>query len=378
MFNLIKNLLFSTILFLLFSCNSTIENTISSYDQQSISPTELDFFIHRQMDSLNIPAISIAIINDAKTVYHRAIGVNHLIKKEPINEHSIFEAASLSKPIFAFFILKLSEKGFIDLDRPLYFYLPDEKMERDQRYKEVSARSVLRHTSGFTNWRWFDSHPEGVEIDRGDFFMVSEPNTKFDYSGEAYQYLARVIAHLCFINMNELGDLFSKEISTPLEMEHAYFVWDDFLMEHKVYGHKGNKPQNRNGGGGLPSHNSLIFSAAGGLKTEAKNYAKFINTILLQKGLSKKTFKDMLSPQVELSKESSNYLENGITAWGAGFGIQPMESDTIYRHGGNNSDFQSEMAFSLNQKFGYVFFVNCDKGKEFNKRLEVFLGMQKK
>ena len=266
MFNSNKNLLFLTILFLFFSCNSKVENTIYTYDQQSISQSELDSFINHQLDSLNIPAISIAIINDSKTVYHRAIGVNHLVKKDPISEQSIFEAASLSKPIFAFFILKLSEKGIIDLDRPLYFYLPDEKMERDQRYKDVSARSVLRHTSGFPNWRWFDSHPEGEEIERGDFFMISEPNTKFDYSGEAYQYLARVIAHLCFINMNELADLFSKEVSKPLEMEHAYFVWDDFLMENKVYGHKENQPRNRDWGSGLPSHNSMFFGAAGGLQ----------------------------------------------------------------------------------------------------------------
>ena len=371
------NFFFYTIFLIHFSCKTNIENSIATYDDQSISKTQIDSFIQNQMDSLNIPAISIAIINDAKIVYHQVFGVNHMEQKQKVNEHSIFEAASLSKPIFSFFVLKLSEKGIIDLDRPLYFYLPDEDMERDPLYKEVSARAVLRHTSGFPNWRWFDQPPPNEEIQRGDFFMLNDPNTKFNYSGEAYQYLARVIAHLCFKNMNELSDLFSKEISGPLKMDHAYFVWDDFLLEHKVFGHKKNQPRSRKWGGGLPHHNSMIFNAAGGLRTEANSYAKFINAILLQEGLSENLFKDMLSPQVELPTDNTNYQEDGITAWGLGFGIQPLEVDTIYRHGGSNSDFQSEMAFSLKEKFGYVFFVNCDKGKEFNKRLIEFLDISK-
>ncbi len=74
----------------------------------------------------------------------------------------------------------------------------------------------------------------------------------------------------------------------------------------------------------------------------------------------------MLSPYTE----NPNYKENGITSWSLGFGIKLMENDTIYRPGGSNTDFQSEFAFSINKQYGYVFFVNCDNGKEFNEQLE--------
>ncbi len=194
-------------IFLLFSnlfqsCNKENKaREIQSYDGRKITTKTLDEFLKNQMDSLSIPSISISIINDGEISYNNSLGVTNTRTNQAVNKKSIFEAASLSKPVFALFVMKLGEKGIIDLDRPLHYYLPDEEMEKDQRYKNVSARMVLSHRTGFPNWRWFDKPPEDLEINRGDFFMINEPNITFNYSGEAYQYLARVIAHLNFVNM---------------------------------------------------------------------------------------------------------------------------------------------------------------------------------
>ncbi len=360
---------------LLLSCNDENKlNQIETYKDKKISVENLDQFLKTQMDSLGIPALSIAIINDGKIAYHNALGVSNTTTKQAVSKNSIFEAASITKPVQAFFVMKLSEKGIIDLDRPLYFYLLDEEMEIDQRYKEVTARMVLSHRTGFPNWRWFDNPPENMEIDRGDFFMLNDPNTTFNYSGEAYSYLSRVIAHLNFLNMNELNDLFQQEVAKPLEMKHAYSCWNEYLYDHKVFGHVEGKPKKRKWGTGLPHQNSLVF---GGLQTEAKSYAHFITSIINGKGLYPETYEDMLSPYTEIPKDNVNYINDGISHWSMGFGIKPMKDDTIYRHGGSNKGFQSEMAFSINKKYGYVFFVNCEKGNEFNENLEQFLEIAK-
>lgn len=371
---------FSFILIIVFlsnlfqSCNKENEiSQIKTYKDKEVSFENLEQFLKTQIDTLGIPALSIAIINDGKIVYNNSIGVSNTLTNLPVNQNSIFESASLSKPVFAFFVMKLSEKAIIDLDRPLFFYLPEEELEKDQRYKNVTARMVLNHSTGFPNWRWFDQLPANSDLDRGDFFMLNVPNTTFTYSGEAYQYLARVIAHLNFVNMYELNDLFQKEVAKPLGMEHAYFVWDDYLYDNKVFGHIDGKPRNRSWGAGLPYQNSKIFNSAGGLQTDANSYAHFLTSIINGKGLYAETYKEMLSPYTEIPKESVNYKEDGITNWSLGFGIRPMQNDTIYRHGGSNSDFQSEFAISIKKKYGYVFFVNCDKGNEFNKKLEQFL-----
>jgi len=360
------------------SCNKGNEiSQVETYKGKKISIETLEEFLKTQIDVLNIPAISIAIINDGEIVYNNSLSISNTTTNQPVSQSSIFESASLSKPVFAFFVMKLSEKGIIDLDRPLHYYLPDQEMEKDQRYKNVSARMVLSHRTGFPNWRWFNKPPENMDINRGDFFMISDPNTTFTYSGEAYQYLARVIAHLNFVNMYELNDLFQNEVAKPLGMGHAYFVWNDYLYDNKVFGHIDGKPRKMKWGTSLPNQNSKILNAAGGLRTEAKSYAQFLTSIINGQGLYHKTYKEMLSPYTDIPKENVNYKEDGITNWSLGFGIKPMKNDTIYRHGGSNQDFQSEFAFSVKKKYGYVFFVNCDKGNEFNEQLEKFLEITK-
>lgn len=373
--NGIFNVLLLIVLFLTACKNKELEPTkvegINTGNAE-IEISKLDGFLQNQMDSLKIPAISIAIINDAKIVYHRAIGVSNIETKEKINENSIFEAASLSKPVFSFFALKMAEKSVVDLDRPLFFYLEDESIAVDDRYKSVTARMVLDHTTGFPNWRWFEPAPPEMNVQRGDFYMKAEPNT-FTYSGEGYQYLARVLAHNNFVNMYELAELFKHDVANPLEMEHAYFVWDDFLYDHKVFGHKNNEVDSRSWGTGLPHQHSKILNAAGGLHTEAKSYAQFLIALMNENGLYSSSFKEMFAEQVVLPKDHRFYLNENTKAWGLGIAIEEQNGNQYFKHGGNNGGFMSGFLINKNSKNGYVYFVNCDKGEEFDKSLRKML-----
>jgi len=237
------------ILFCLFSLSCAQSNKkIITANGTVIEIAEMDNFIQSQMDSLEITGLSIAVINDGEIVYHRAVGISNLDTMEKVDNESIFEAASLSKPVFAYFVMKMAKKGVLDLDRPLYFfYLPDSEMERDERYKRVTARMVLDHTTGFPNWRWFDPAPKEMNIRTGDFYMKSDPGSAFGYSGEGYHCLGRVLAYLIYVNMKELDYTFHREVSTPLGMNYAYYTWDDFLYDHKVTGHKNGKTESRCG-----------------------------------------------------------------------------------------------------------------------------------
>ena len=73
-----------------------------------------------------------------------------------MDENTLFEAASVTKPVFSFAVQRLAERGVIDLDKPLYLYLPYPDIEYDERYKLMTARHVLTHRTGFPNWRWMN------------------------------------------------------------------------------------------------------------------------------------------------------------------------------------------------------------------------------
>lgn len=80
--------------------------------------------IPQLMQDGEVPGLSIALIREAKLVWHHGFGVKNAETKEPVTDSTIFEAASLSKPVFAYAVLKLVDGGKLDLDKPLNQYLP--------------------------------------------------------------------------------------------------------------------------------------------------------------------------------------------------------------------------------------------------------------
>ena len=136
----------------------------------------------------DVPGLSIALLRNGELVWHRGFGVRNSATKEPVTDDTVFEAASLSKPVFAYAVLKLVDSGKLDLDTPLNKYLPGTyDIGEDARLSQITTRRVLSHTTGFPNWR-----------PRGDttLKMHFTPGEKFSYSGEGFVYLARVVEHL--------------------------------------------------------------------------------------------------------------------------------------------------------------------------------------
>jgi hypothetical protein len=88
----------------------------------ALEPGEIDRFVQAYLDYCKIPGISIAIVKDAKIVYHRGLGVKNATTGEKVAEDTVFEAASMTKPVFAYAVLRLVDRGVLELDTPLYTY----------------------------------------------------------------------------------------------------------------------------------------------------------------------------------------------------------------------------------------------------------------
>ncbi len=337
-----------------------------------VALSDLDAFIDQQMHDLDMPGLSIAVISDGQIVYHRAKGVANLDTGQAVDDSSIFEAASLSKPVFAYFTLRLVDKGVLELDKPLHEYLPMAELEYDSRYHAVTARMVLDHTTGFPNWRWFDPAPTERNIKRGTMYMKRDPGT-FGYSGEGYNYLALVIAHQTGRDMTTLDALFQDDVAKPLGMAHSAFIKTDFISEHKVSGHVNGKVSDEGWPRSFPDDTPQTFGAAGRLHTNAYDYARFIVALMNEEGLSPELSKDMRSEQAHIPEDSQTRKLTGETAWGLGIAIEPTPYGTRYEHGGNNGAFQSGMMFFKDKKLGYVFMTNSDRGEAFNRVFEKYM-----
>jgi CubicO group peptidase (beta-lactamase class C family) len=327
-----------------FASNIESAKKIKTLSGKEITAAEMDEYLKAQMDSLNVKGISIAIINDGKVVYHQAFGIADVNSLDPVNDQTLFQAASVSKPIFAYFAMNIVEKGLLDLDTPLYKYLPYPDAEDDPRYKLITARMVLCHKTGFPNWRPDYTGKLKIEFTAG---------TKFSYSGEGYMYLAKVIAHLTNTTLSNLDSVFQQEVCKPLNIKHAYFGLNGYVAKHLARGYDGNN-----------IHEDIDFiknfNQAGGLCTEAISFANFLIAIMNNKGLKKESIDEMLKAQVQLPEDDSQRKYSGVTEWSLGFERIPSIYGMNLAHGGNNWGFSSSFMFNKEKKFGYVFFTNSN------------------
>jgi CubicO group peptidase (beta-lactamase class C family) len=351
----------------------TANAQVKIFSGQKITSEELDSFIKKQMDSLGLPGLSIALINDNRIVYHKAFGITDVNTKTPVDEASVFEAASMSKTAFTYWVMQMAENGKLNLDTPLYRYLPYPDIAQDKRYQLITARMVLCHTSGFPNWRYFEKPDTALHIKYGDLWLKFTPGTRFAYSGEGYYYLAKVVAHLNRLDLKTLDELYQKEVAGPLGLQHFYFSGNAYVSQHKVSGHRGGKSVGRHWPTSFPAQDSSWFGSAGGLHTQALDYARFLIALMEHKGISKASLDEMLKEQVQVPTNNEGRTIDGDTAWGLGIAIVLSKFGTIYEHGGNNGVFQSGFKYLKAKKTGFVFFTNCDKGSAFNKNLTTFL-----
>jgi CubicO group peptidase (beta-lactamase class C family) len=349
-------LIIFTTLFIQFTNGQT--QSIKTVSNRPVKVADLDKLIQATMDSLHIPGVSIAIINNAEIVYHRAFGVKDISTKVPVDGETLFEGASLSKPLFAYFFMKMVDKGIVSLDEPMYKLLPHPSIkDNDVRYQLITPRMVLSHSTGFPNWAKDQPIP-----------ITFTPGTGFSYSGEAHQYLTAYLAVANKTNWKEgLESIFQKEVAAPLGMNHTYYIGNEFIKTHKATGYEGDSIKEL----WLPK----AFGAAHTVHSEALDYAKFLQAMIIGKGLSENSMKEMLKEQNHFQKDNE-LLKTGQTGWCLGFSMQPTPNGMRYLHTGNNSGFTSYCCFYKEKKYGLVFFTNSEKAEAFYEKIGNYLDDQ--
>ena len=140
--------------------------------------------------------------------------------KAPYN--TIFNVASLTKPVTSMVTLKLVSMGDWDLDNPLHRYWIDPDIKPDPRHLKLTTRHVLMHTTGFKNWR-------RMEAD-GKLKINFDPGTQYQYSGEVFQYLKRALENKFNKSLDELA---KSILFSPLKMSDTRFIWDEKMNESR-------------------------------------------------------------------------------------------------------------------------------------------------
>jgi CubicO group peptidase (beta-lactamase class C family) len=329
-------------------------NQKSAELQDSASARTLIADLERQIPKLLaeaiVPGLSIAIIKDAKLLWRRGFGVRERGSEVPVDNDTVFEAASVSKTVFAYAVMKLCEKGVIGLDTPLTKYSAKPFLEGDPRLELITARHVLSHTSGFQNWR-SDKEPLQIHF---------TPGEKYLYSGEGYSYLQSVVTQ---VTGQPIEQFMQANVFGPFGMTSSGYIWND-TFEHRAarpHDAKGKAFANKK----RTAADAARFAAAGELHTTPADYAKFLLEVIAPKEsdafrLNQKSLQEMLRPQVKVDNSSS---------WALGWRITHTAKGNLIVHGGDNDGFHAFVAASVERKSGYVIMTNGENGTEIINKL---------
>jgi CubicO group peptidase (beta-lactamase class C family) len=237
----------------------------------------------------HLGATSVAVVQDDGVVFTAVLG--EITRGRAADERTVFRAASLSKPVFAYLVLKLVDEGILDLDSPVDTFLPRplaayehyRNLAADPRHEALTARRLLSQQSGLPNWHRGGPVP-----------FIADPGTRFGYSGEGYALLQLVVEERTGRTVNDLAQA---KVFGPLEMAHSSFIWErrfdaDFAVDLD------------SGLGPLIRQSRQRANVAGSLITNAEDYARFLQAILTGRGLTPSTHAQMIEPQVQISSRS--------------------------------------------------------------------------
>ena len=282
-----------------------------------------------------IPALGIGVISDGKLASVKVFG--ELRKGEAAPPDAIFNVASLTKPVVALVALKLASAGKLNLDEPLDKYWIDPDLKDDPRHKKLTARLVLSHRTGFANWRWLNA---SKKLEFG-----FAPGTKYQYSGEGFEYLRRALENKFRQPLEKLAD---ELLLKPLEMRDTRFFWDATMPEARFA--VGADAQ----GNAYKIYKNTRANAADDLLTTVEDYGKFLVAVLDGAGLSKAMFDEMTRRQIK-TKENK-YFGLGWEIYDLGAGEYALS------HGGSDEGVKTLVFLLPRSRQGLIIFTNSDNG----------------
>ena len=352
---------------------SSVAPWVRGQSQSPISAARLDAkaldSIARRVEEVMrdraVPGVSMAIVADGRFLWHRAFGVRDAGTRQPVDEHSLFEAASMSKTVFAYAALKLCERGTLQLDTPLSHATKSRFVADDPRLDRVTARHALSHTTGFPEWR----SSRALKFE-------SDPGERFHYSGEGYFYLQSVMTEVLGRSFRSPcgryeGDLevcatdfeerMRRTLLAPLGMTASGYAWRGAWESTAARPHD-------NKGQPLPrkrpnAADIARYGAVGELRTTAVDYTKFLLAVLNRPDgdafLGASMWSEMVRPHVGLDPAAKI---DGADSWALGWAVQERPTGHVILHSGGQTGFRSLTMASLQRRSGFVILTNSDSG----------------
>jgi CubicO group peptidase (beta-lactamase class C family) len=315
---------------------------------QSISTREIDpkrsklnERIPVWLKAFNVTGVSIAEINNGEISWTAFYG-DQFLGGPKANADTLYDVASLTKPITAEVILRMASVGQLSLDEPISPYWVDPDVEADPRHNLLTPRLCLSHETGFPNWRYQT---------KNTLRFVHDPGTEFGYSGEGFNYVAHFAEKKTGKNFEELAQSY---VFGPIGLKDTSYTPRPWWKDRQA------KP--------VEQGDRIKWSAAALLRTTVHDYAEFIISVMNNQGITPEiaaervTIKrNLTSPEMSSALCESAKLPQQCsvaTGFSLGWRVVRIGNTTILDHTGADSDVKTFAFFIPSEKRGAVIFTD--------------------
>ena len=316
--------------------------------------------IEERMEHYGVPGVSIAVINNGKIEWTKVYGIMDKESKSPVTEKTLFQAASISKPVTAYAALTLVEQKKIALDEDINSFLKSWKLADNEftQDKKVTLKNLINHSAGITVHGFLGYSPDLpvptlVEVLNGTSPSNSSPSVvdkipeeSFRYSGGGYNIVQQMMID---VEGKTFPEIMNQLVLQPLEMNNSTYN-QPLTGEQLTLAATGYLPDGTMVKGKRHTYPEM---APAGLWTNAEDLARFAVNIQetlkdnSQKGLSKDMTTKMLTP----------FVEEFI---GLGIFINKMNNEIYFGHGGWNEGFSSELMAHRDKGYGVAVLINSN------------------
>jgi CubicO group peptidase (beta-lactamase class C family) len=353
-------------------------------------PAELDRYIAAVLAEWKIPGLAVAVVRNDSVLVAKGYGVRELGKPDPVDEHTAFDAASLSKAFTATAAAVLVDRGVLHWDDPVRRHLPDLVLPTPELTATATVRDFLSHRTGLesANMMWVLTAVDRAEVLRRvrHLRVVAPFRQSWTYNNVGYTVAGEAIARAAGTTIE---DLLRDLVIRPLGLRSTTWSYAQAATLPNVA-----SPHATVGGRQQPIRRETqrhAVEAAAAVHSSASDLAQWMRLHLNhgvldgRRVVSDSAMREMHSKQVTIATtpamRAARLVEDTMPGYGLGWQIMDYRGHPIHWHTGNGDGQIAWLALLPRDRLGVVVLVNTWSAPFvhmalINRTLDTYLGYE--
>lgn len=324
-----------------------------------------DYFSH-QVSICNCPGAALAIVEDTTISLVKGYGLRSVTSKDPVDEHTLFRLASVSKGFGAVLTGKLVDKGLLHWNDPVNRYIPDFKVNPEEETPKIAIANILSHSLGLPYHSYTNLIEAGKSITEiiplfKDVQLNLLPGQKYAYQNASFALIEKVAEKAT--GGQPYTSLLQQELFRPLRLKDMSFTFEDMINSpNKALPHRADHTGRYHAEEITPKYYNAV--SAGGINASASDMAVWLHLLLghYPEVLSRNALDSIFAPHILTSTDRRHYnFWPGVkeTYYGLGWRILDLGDHYRYYHGGYANGYRAEIAIDPEYKIGICGMFNA-------------------